>query len=145
MISTSAALVDFALMSALQIFDELADFRQKHDVSCIFNVNQEKRLDEAISYLDKLKSIKSLNFRKRIRSTVGDFHVRAHQELCHTMQNGTYREGDAVNDGEGMERIWARNTDLSDRTKEMNPGHRVDELTVHIADQNVQHVHSMRE
>ena len=131
-------------MSALQIFDELRDFRQKYDVSCIFNVNQEKRLGEAIAYLSKLESIESINFRKLLKSTVGAFHVLAHKELCHTMQNGAYREGDAVNDGEGMERIWARNTDLSDRTKEMNPGHRIDELTVNIADQNVQHVHSMR-
>ena len=80
-----------------------------------------------------------------IESTVGDFHVEAHTQSCHTYQNGEFREGNAVNDGEGMERVWAANTDLSDKTKEMNPGHRMDELTVHIADQNVRHMHSIRE
>ena len=94
--------------------------------------------------MKELQSIHTVEF-ANIESTVGDFHVEAHIPACHTYQNGEFREGNAVNDGEGMEWVWAANTDLSDKTKEMNPGHCMDELTVNIADQNIRHLHTIHE
>ena len=140
----SAAYTDFAVLSALQPYSSLKEFQQAYDISCIYHKNQSKRFQEVNGYIEQLSTINTVQF-QRINSTVGEFHILAHTNDCHTYQNGGFREGHAVNDGEGMERVWAANTDLSDRTKEMNPGHRIDELTVHIADQNIRHLHSIRE
>ena len=140
---TSANIVDFTVVSALQTHVGLLQFRQWYDISCTYNINQQKRWDAIKRILDKFSTIKSVDF-EQILSCVGDFHLTAHKEACHAYQNGAFREGSAKTDGEAGERVWAENTQVSARTKEMNPGHRKDELTNHLADQNRRKVNAMR-
>ncbi|KAH9912986.1 uncharacterized protein BXZ73DRAFT_82076 [Epithele typhae] len=127
-----------SLASALRPFRALKRVRLYYDVACSLAINLDRRLDDMEEYANEIPSITPLGIpteappkmvRPRIDPTLGQFHINAHKDACHTVFNPAMREGAGHTGGEEGEQDWALLAPLSTRTKEMNPASREDTLS----------------
>ena len=119
-----------------------------YDLQCQYRLKFKARMAEMFNVLSRLKKCKILaaNDRKLFPWTVagvGKFHLAGHRADCRYRWSFNFLPYSAMVDGEAPERIWSITNPLSNRTREMNPGHRHDVMNQFYSDQNIRRTHTM--
>lgn len=119
-----------------------------YDISCQYRLLFDPRMDALKKVHQRLKemSVIKLNLQKLFpwtMSGVGKFHLAGHKLECQSKWSFNWLPGSTILDGEAAERMWATVNLFSNRTREMNPGHRHDAMNMFYSDQNVRRVHGM--
>lgn len=140
--------VDFAVSFGLRRWMDLLMHVAAYDVQCQYRLKFKTRMAsmwKILSRLDKCKILKG-NDRKLFPWTiagVGKFHLAGHRADCRYRWSFNFLPYSAMMDGEAPERIWSVTNPLSNRTREMNPGHRHDIMNEFYSDQNVRRTHNI--
>ncbi|RPD56066.1 hypothetical protein L226DRAFT_546322 [Lentinus tigrinus ALCF2SS1-7] len=108
--------VDYLLHSSLQQNAPI-DILASYDIACHFDRNLPSRFSKYGFILDH-----------NLEWAIPKFHINAHREACRAIYNLRYIPFCARDDGEGIERIWARLNAAAASTREMGPGSRRDTL-----------------
>ncbi|KAH9911621.1 uncharacterized protein BXZ73DRAFT_56849 [Epithele typhae] len=130
------AYIHLALVSASQSLQSLKTVKLWYDVGCNLSVNLKKRVEEIQEHAEQLSTIAKTGVFPDIETMIGDFHIRAHKEDCHTKLNSMFRFGAARTGGEECEQVWSGLNNISNRTKEMNNANREDTLALALDDMN---------
>ncbi|KIP01467.1 hypothetical protein PHLGIDRAFT_123325 [Phlebiopsis gigantea 11061_1 CR5-6] len=140
--------VDFAVSFGLRRWMDLLMHVAAYDLQCQYRLKFKARMADMwkiLSRLDKCKILEG-NDRKLFPWTVagvGKFHLAGHRADCRYRWSFNFLPYSAMLDGEAPERIWSVTNPLSNRTREMNPGHRHDIMNEFYSDQNIRRTHNM--
>lgn len=115
-LSCSYVNIDYLLHSSLQQ-NAPTDVLASYDIACHFDRKVETRWWEY-----------GFEYTHNIEWAIPKFHINAHREACRAAYNLRYIPFCARDDGEGIERIWARTNAAAASTREMGPGSRRDTL-----------------
>lgn len=142
--------VDLAVASGLQRWVDLLMHVSAYDVNCQYRIHFNTRMQklcEDIKAMEMGHLIK-MNENKLFPWTVagvGKFHLAGHRADCRYRWSFNFLPYSTMVDGEAPERVWAVSNTLGNRTREMNPGHRHDQMNEFYSDQNTRRVHDIGE
>jgi hypothetical protein len=94
-----------------------------YDSACSYAVNIVARFREHLS--DFVDAVEKAEF------LIDSLHVHNHIEKCMYLYSSSYREGAAHFTANGNEQYFLENNHLGPQTRQANPGHRIDKLTMH--------------
>ncbi|KAJ7475078.1 hypothetical protein B0H11DRAFT_2158575 [Mycena galericulata] len=93
-----------------------------YDISCQYYKNFWDRMRKLPEYLHLNIPPSNLFF------YVPNFHLPAHQEICHAPFSLHFAPGAGLGNGEGIEQNWENSNGAANQTKQMGPGSRQDTL-----------------
>ncbi|OJT08336.1 hypothetical protein TRAPUB_763 [Trametes pubescens] len=109
--------IDYLLSSTLRQ-NAPTNIAASYDIACQYSKNLDKRFP---TYGFDISA-------HELSWAIPKFHINAHREQCRADYNLHYLLYSARNDGEAVERLWAKSNPAAASTKEMGPGSRRDFL-----------------
>ncbi|KIP12369.1 hypothetical protein PHLGIDRAFT_113846 [Phlebiopsis gigantea 11061_1 CR5-6] len=134
--------------SGLQRWIDLLVHVAAYDISCQYQIKFNWRMEELARTLERLEisHLVKMNRKRLFPKTiagVGKFHLAGHRADCRYLRSFNFLPFSTMADGEASERVWSVANPNGNRSREMNPGHRHDEITRFYGDQNARRVHNM--
>lgn len=136
--NTSLAHADWSILACLRGKEDLPEHEETYDIACQQCVNIVTRLTPYLESTPERRKL--LDVIKRLIMRLPAWHAETHVWYCRDKFSLKYTSGSGMTVGEIVEWLWRIANAAGPSTKEMNPGHRIDTLCLHVGDWNEERV-----